>query len=71
MEKCSFLGKPRQQINHLGKTGTIVGFQDIYGDSVEMEGKMILFRVNLGSDHELLESLGHEDLLHLPLFFSF
>ena len=37
------------QIDHLGKTSTILRVStDIYGDSKEIDGKMFIFRVNLG-----------------------
>ena len=47
-----FLTEPRHvtpQINHLGKMSTILRISThIYGISKEIDGKMFIFRVNLG-----------------------
>ena len=52
MGKCSFLSKPRHvtpQINHLGKMSPVLRVSThIYGISKEIDGKMIIFQVNLG-----------------------
>ena len=40
------------QINHLGKTSTVLRVSTpIYGVSKEIDGKMFIFRVNLGMRH--------------------
>ena len=37
------------QINHLGKTSTVLSVSThIYGGPQEIDGKMFIFRVNLG-----------------------
>ena len=52
MEKCSFYSKPRHvtpQINRLRKTSTVLRVSThIYGVSKEIDGKMFIFRGNLG-----------------------
>ena len=48
----NFSTKPRHvtpQIDCLGRTGTVLRVStDIYGVSKEIDGKMFIFRVNLG-----------------------
>ena len=52
MGKCSFLSKPRHvnpQIDRLGKMSPVLSVSThIYGVSQEIDGKMFIFRVNLG-----------------------
>ena len=47
-----FESKPRHvtpQIDHLGKTNTVLGVStDMFGVSKEIDGKMFIFRVHLG-----------------------
>ena len=51
-ENIHFQSKPRHvtpQIDHLGKTSTVLRVSThIYGVSQEIDGKMFIFRVNLG-----------------------
>ena len=51
MEKHSFLSKPRYvipQIDHLGKMNPVMRVStQIYGVSQEIDGKTLIFRVNL------------------------
>ena len=57
----NFSTKPRHvtpQINHLGKTSTILRVSThIYGVSKEIDGKMFIFRVNLGMPSPQIDSL--------------
>ena len=61
-ENIHFSSKPRHvtpQIDRLGKTSTVLRvWTHIYGVSKEIDGKMFIFRVNLGMWH--LESIVSE-----------